>query len=111
MIFVWLLLFLSAIFNVVLGYYLYKFARIILSIEDLLSDTLTSLDALKNSVTQITNFKFFFDSPEVKVPLDAMVEELRLSEFVISRLIQNFTNLSQNKYVFTRSEENNEEKD
>lgn len=109
MIFLILLLLVSVILNFVLGYYLLKFARIIFSIEELLSNSLEVFEETKNSILGLINLNLIIDIEEIKIPITKAMKNVKMSELALSKLIQNFTNLSKNKYVFTRIEIDDEE--
>jgi hypothetical protein len=47
-------------------YYLYKFGRIILKIEDSLEESLDLLDERYRSISKILEIPLFYDSPEIK---------------------------------------------
>lgn len=111
MIFLIIVFFISLILNFVLGYYLIKFARIIFSIEELLSNALEVLEATKNGMQGLIQLNFLIDVEEIKIPLTKAIENIKMSELALGKLIQNFTNLSKNKYVFTRIEIDNEEEE
>jgi len=51
---------------VVSAYYNWKFARIILEVEDSIEESLDILDEKYNILTQIAEKEIFFDSPEVR---------------------------------------------
>lgn len=95
----------SIVVNVILiillcvaGYYLYKFAKIIFLIEDVLGDTLDSLNNLRNSTEELLKLQIFFDSPEVKRSMEELLNKFKLTQHEISRIINNFTSLSKQKY-------------
>lgn len=88
-----------------------KFARIIFSIEELLSNALEVLEATKNGMQGLIQLNFLIDVEEIKIPLTKAIENIKMSELALGKLIQNFTNLSKNKYVFTRIEIDNEEEE
>jgi hypothetical protein len=62
-----LLLFIALIFSL---FYLFKFARIILNIEDGLEECLDTLDKRYNSISKILEIPIFFDSLEVRKVID-----------------------------------------
>lgn len=62
-----LLLFIALIFSL---FYLFKFARIILNIEDGLEECLDTLDERYNSISKILEIPIFFDSLEVRKVID-----------------------------------------
>jgi hypothetical protein len=106
------LLVISIIFNIVFfvalcfaAYYLIKFARIILLTEDTLSDAIESFNKTNESINDLTKLEMFFDSPEVKRSVQRVVEDIKLSQIEITKVINNFTNLSKQKYVTVVSDE------
>lgn len=95
---------------IVSWYYLFKFARIILAIEDDLSDAIETLLETETSINNLLTLKMFFDSKEIKTSVDRAMENLKISNIALTKVIQGFTRLSKQKYIMVRVNED-EEKD
>lgn len=109
--FIGLFLCISLILNFVLGYYLVKLARIIFSIEDLLSDTIRVFDETKMGIESLHELNLLFDSKEIKETIDRAMDNIKLSELALGKIIENFTNLNSGRYIFTRIENEEDEKE
>lgn len=48
------------------GYYLYKWGKIILNLEDSIEDCLEALDQRQLSIEKVLQIPLFYDSPEVR---------------------------------------------
>lgn len=55
-----------SIFLIVSLYYNYKFARVILKVEDAVEESLDSLDERYTSIQKVLDTPLFFDSPQVR---------------------------------------------
>ena len=55
-----------SIFLIVSLYYNYKFARVILRVEDAVEESLDSLDERYTSIQKVLDTPLFFDSPQVR---------------------------------------------
>jgi hypothetical protein len=100
-----ILLFLIVLLLTVIGFaafYLLRFSRIILSIEDTLSDALLTLQSTESSLESLANKQLFFESREIQQMVKESMEELSMSKLAVGQVIKNFTNLSNQKYIITR---------
>ena len=68
-------------------YYNYKFARIILRVEDVIEESLDDLDARYQAMTEITKRPVFFDSVEVR----QVIAEIGLSRDAILKIANRLT--------------------
>ncbi len=108
-IFINILLFISLIAAI---FYLIKFARIILNVEDALTDAIDVFEKTSQSANNLLKIEAYFESPEVKHSVSQLLGDIKLSNIELLRVIKNFTNLSKNKHIITvREEDNNEEED
>lgn len=55
-----------SIFLIVSLYYNYKFARVILRVEDAVEESLDNLDERYTSIQKVLDTPLFFDSPQVR---------------------------------------------
>ena len=62
----WILLSLACVLLCVSLYYNYKFARVLLRMEDAIEESLDRLDDRYVSITKILEVPLFYDSPQVK---------------------------------------------
>ena len=67
------------IFLIVSLYYNYKFARVILKVEDAVEESLDSLDERYTSIQKVLDTPLFFDSPQVR----QVVSDITLSRDAI----------------------------
>lgn len=68
-----------SIFLIVSLYYNYKFARVILKVEDAVEESLDSLDERYTSIQKVLDTPLFFDSPQVR----QVVSDITLSRDAI----------------------------
>jgi hypothetical protein len=107
------LLFLIALLIVgltVACYFLWKFATIIMVFEDDLAESLETMASIDKAMKSLLDMQLFFDSPEVKASVKAIMEEVVLTRAVLNVTIKKFTDRSKQKYI-TVWEEEQEEKD
>lgn len=104
-----LLLFFCVLFLAVsLGtalFYLFRFSRIILSIEDVLSEAILTLQVTEASLISLSEKQLFFESKEIQQMVKESMNELSMSKFAIEQVIRNFTNLSKQKYILIRNDD------
>lgn len=79
-------------------YYTFRFARIILIIEDDLSETIDSLEKCKEVFERILGMKLFFDSPEIRPILSEAIEDIKICRFSVQKIITKFVEKSKQKY-------------
>lgn len=89
-------------------YYLIKFARIILGIEEDLTDALEVFESTHRSLENVLKMKLFYDSREVKAAVGTALENVKISQIAITTVIKNFTRLSKQKYILVRINNANE---
>ena len=71
----WILFGISTLVLVPSLYYNWKFANIILRMQDSIEDSLEILDEKYNSISKVLEIPLFFDSPQVR----AVLEDIRRS--------------------------------
>lgn len=68
-------------------YYNYKFARIILNIEDAIEESLDSLDQKYASIQKVLDTPLFFDSPQVRQVIQDITESRNAVLHVANQLM------------------------
>jgi|TARA_B100001248_G_scaffold259087_1_gene244498 hypothetical protein len=68
-------------------YYNYKFARIILKIEDAVEESLDSLDEKYASIQKVLDTPLFFDSPQVRQVIQDITESRNAVLHVANQLM------------------------
>jgi len=81
------------------GYFLWKFAKIIMIFEDDLDDALEGLSSVENSIGEVLGIQMFFDSPEVRKSVQIVLEDIKLCKGTMNGIIHKFTARSKRKYV------------
>lgn len=111
---IWLLsilLFLFVTLCVIMGYYLYRFARVIMLFEDDISDVLSALDDVDMAIKNIVGVRMYFDSEEIKRLISDVMETVKMARFSVNKMSKRFTERSKQKYILIEevSEENLDE--
>jgi hypothetical protein len=91
------------------GYYLWKFATIIMVFEDDLEDSLSAMNNVDNTMKNLLEMQMFFDSPEVKSAVKDVLDEVTLSRASLNLTIKRFTDRSTQKYITVWDEDPAEE--
>jgi hypothetical protein len=73
------------------GYYLLRFARIIMRVEDAIESSLDLLDERYKSVSKILEIPLFYDSPEIK----RVVDDVKASREVILNVANSIANIEE----------------
>lgn len=73
----------------VAGYYLVKFGKIILEVQDVINDSLEELDESYKKVNSVLEKPIFFDSVEIR----QCIQEIRNVRNVIIKIASRVTNL------------------
>lgn len=99
---IWLFGILSFILFVLLCasvFYLLRFARIILVIEDDFSDAVEVFANTEELLVKILEMKLFFDSKDVQITVHQVMNEVRANKAVVNRMALRFVERSKQKYV------------
>jgi hypothetical protein len=84
------------------GYYLFKFGRVILEVQDAINDSLEELDEVYIKVNKILEKPIFFDSVEVR----QCVQEIRNLRNIIIKIASRMTSVgSDKKYNLVEEQE------
>lgn len=71
----WILFGISSVALMVSVFYNYKFAKIILKVEDSITDSLDQLDECYFSISKVLDIPVFYDSPQIR----QVVKEMKRS--------------------------------
>ena len=93
----------------VAGFYLVRFAKIIMVLEDDFSDAVESLNDVEATLEKILGMRLFFDSKEVQLVVQEALAEVKTSRLSVNRLIQRFLERSKQKYTVLIEEESIED--
>jgi len=80
-------------------FFLWKFARIILILENDFSDATETLQNAEQTLNACLELPMFFDSPQVQRATMEALDEIRTSKIAIAGLIRKFTQRSKQKYI------------
>lgn len=86
-------------------FYLLRFARIILVIEDDFSDAVEVFSNTEELLVKILEMKLFFDSKDVQITVHQVMNEVRANKAVVNRMALRFVERSKQKYVSYTEEE------
>ena len=81
------------------GFYLWRFARIILILQDDFSETTEALQDAEHSLGECLALPMFFDSPEVQRATINALESVKVTKVVFGKMVAKFTQRSKQKYV------------
>lgn len=96
------------VLSVALGFslfYLWRFANIILLLEDDFSDAIEGLSAVEEALEKILKMQLFFDSKEVKLAVQEALSEVKSGRMTVNRLVQKLVERSKNKYTVVVEED------
>lgn len=85
-----LVIFLLFIYSCVVSYFCYKFAKIILKLEDVIEESIAELESIENKFEEILKIPIFFDSVEIR----GCVQLIKRSKFVIEAIIINISSIN-----------------
>ena len=98
----------SLVLSILLGvsiYYLIRFARIIMIIEDDFSDAIEALEDTEKTLEKILGMRLFFDSKEVQIVVQEAMSEVKKSKMSVNRVALKFVERSKQKYTVVVEEE------
>jgi len=99
---------LSLVLLIALGaalFYLIRFARIIMIIEDDFSDAVEALEDTEKTLEKILGMRLFFDSKEVQMVVQEAMSEVKKSKMSVNRVALKFVERSKQKYTVVVEEE------
>jgi hypothetical protein len=83
-------------------FYLVRFARIIMSVEDVLAGGLETFERTQLSLENLLQMQMFFESKDVKDATQSALDDVTLSKMAVTQAIREFTRLSKQKYEMVR---------
>lgn len=104
-IFFGILSFILLILLVISIYYIIRFARIIMIIEDDFSDAVEALEDTEKTLEKILGMRLFFDSKEVQIVVQEAMSEVKKSKVSVNRVALKFVERSKQKYTVVVEEE------
>jgi len=93
---------------VVAGFYIWKFAKIVLILEDDLGSAIEALEDVEGSMQNIIDLKLFFDDPEVQKMVAGVMDSVKMAKFSVNKMIQSFTDRSKQKFIMVIEEDETE---
>lgn len=88
-------------------FYLIRFARIIMIIEDDFSDAIEALEDTERTLEKILGMRLFFDSKEVQMVVQEAMAEVKNNKIAVNRVALKFVDRSKQKYNMVVEEEPN----
>lgn len=104
-----LLIILCLLLGIALGfsvYYLWKFARVILILQDDFSETTEALQDAEQAISDCLATPMFFDSPQVQQATMNALEGVKAAKVAVGKMVAKFTQRSKQKYVEVVEKEN-----
>jgi aminoglycoside phosphotransferase family enzyme len=102
------ILFFSNLLFILLSIYVtykaYHWARIVMIVEDDLSDAIQTLNDTEETMNKLLSMQLFIDSPEVKMMVEASLSEVKMAKFEVNKVTQKFVQKSKQKYVIETME-------
>tara|TARA_Y100001938_G_scaffold150888_2_gene244166 strand:- start:339 stop:632 length:294 start_codon:yes stop_codon:yes gene_type:complete len=92
-----IILCITAVLLIVSLYYCFKFAMVILRVQDVLEESLDILDERYGSITEILDRPLFYDSPEVRKVLEDIRVTRNAVHTIARSLVDNFDERDQNE--------------
>lgn len=76
-----------------------RWAKIIFMLEDDLEEALDTLDEAVETLTKLTEFPMFYESPDMKPQIDAAMADVRSSTLSVMKLVETLTDRSNQRYI------------
>lgn len=86
-------------------FYLIRFARIIMILEDDFSDAIEAFEDTEKTFEKILGMRLFFDSREVQMAVQEAMSEIKANKVAINRVALRFVERSKQKYTVVVEEE------
>lgn len=86
-------------------YYLFRFVRIIMAIEDTLANGLETFERTQASLEELLKMQMFFESKEVQYTVKSALADVNLCKTDVVKVINDFTRLSKQQYEMVRVDE------
>lgn len=85
--------------NIVLGYYLYKFTRIIMTFEDDIADALEALQTVDETMGKLDDIKMFYEDDTIKNLVSEVIDRVRIARHYVNWMAKRFTDRSKQRYI------------
>jgi len=79
--------------------FLWKFAKIILIIENDLSNAIEVLQDAEKTMNDCLELPMFFDSPQVQMATKEALDQIRVAKVAVAGLVTKFVAQSKQKYI------------
>lgn len=86
-------------------FYLVRFVKIIMVIEDDIDNSIEILNRADKSIDGLLDLQMFFDDKELMSKIQNVKTDIKISKMAISKLISTFVQRSKNKYIIEEVEE------
>jgi hypothetical protein len=100
------------VWGVASTFYMIKFLRLVMVLEDLLSEafgdydeTIDALLAVEEGLVKVINMPIFFDNPELRKVIDQAKSDTTLSRLIVRRLAEKLVRKSKNKDIIIETVE------
>jgi hypothetical protein len=80
-------------------FYAYRWAKIIMLLEDDLSEAIAVHERSVATMDNVLRTPIFFDSPEIRPILDEAMSDIKLCKLATQKLVTTFTSRSKQSYV------------
>lgn len=91
--------FLLTCWAVVATYYLWKFVRIIIILENDFTEATETLQNAEQTLKACLDLPMFFDSPEVQRVTVQALDSIKIAKVAVAGLVRKFTERSKQKYI------------
>ena len=98
-IFIVLFLLVSLVTNVVLGWYLFKFIKIIMTFEDDLADAQEALKTVETALGKLEEIKMFYEDDTIKDFVSEVLDYVKIARHYVNWMSKRFTDRSKQRYV------------
>lgn len=87
------------IWGIVGTFFSIKLAKIILLLEDDITEAIEVHEQATETLTKILTMQLFFDSQEVKMIVAEAMEDIKMAKISLQKVIKNFTARSKQNYI------------
>lgn len=84
---------------VVGGFFLYKFVKVIMIIEDDLTDVAVSLTDVEDAMKAVEELKMFYEDDSIRHLVTDILDRVKIARFYVNLMAKKFTDRSKNRYV------------
>ena len=89
------------IYSCVVSYYCYKFAMILIKLEDVVEESLSKLESIRLQFIEILEIPVFFDSVEIR----KCVQLIKTAKVVVEETINSISDISSSEEVELNTQE------